>query len=686
MNAPAQPRDELALLSSLFVAYPDALLLVDEKGRIARSNPAASQLLGYSAEELLGMSVDALVPDAARARHAEYRQGYARTPRPRPMGLQTNLSARRKDGSEVMVEIALSPLQEQAQRFVVAAIRDVTQYPRVQQALQRARYAEHLAQLGRLAVDARDPQVVLDQVPAIAAGALHADAAMVYLLDRHDLDFRLVSGVGLLPGDALGMHLPDRPDSLPSLVLTQAHAVALPQPGLDLPTHCRETGMQAMLAAPLSDRGRGIGALIVCSRGSLRFGDDELRFIESLASLLATSLQRAQSEVALEHAQRLESVGQLTGGIAHDFNNLLTVIQGNLQVLEDLPSIAADPHAPQLVAAAARASRRGAELTSKLLAFSRRQVLQPSTLNVGQLLHSLADMLRRTLDQRIRIEVDAPDDGPEVLADPGQLESALLNIAINARDAMPDGGHLRFSARPLATLPATLPHGLEEPDLAPQGFVAIAVSDTGQGMPEAIKQRAFEPFFTTKEVGRGTGLGLSTVYGFVRQSKGALALDSAPGAGTTLTLYLPQPSARPPADAPAAEAPRALPSGLRVLLVEDDAEVREVVRHFLATLGCEVTPLASGEQALLALVPGVAFDLLVSDIALGAGMRGTELAQLAQYRQPGLKILLMSGYSAELLEADAQSPQGWELLGKPFSREALAESLGRLLALRPADR
>ena len=250
MNAPAQPRDELALLSSLFVAYPDALLLVDEKGRIARSNPAASQLLGYSAEELLGMSVDALVPDAARARHAEYRQGYARTPRPRPMGLQTNLSARRKDGSEVMVEIALSPLQEQAQRFVVAAIRDVTQYPRVQQALQRARYAEHLAQLGRLAVDARDPQVVLDQVPAIAAGALHADAAMVYLLDRHDLDFRLVSGVGLLPGDALGMHLPDRPDSLPSLVLTQAHAVALPQPGLDLPTHCRETGMQAMLAAP----------------------------------------------------------------------------------------------------------------------------------------------------------------------------------------------------------------------------------------------------------------------------------------------------------------------------------------------------------------------------------------------------------------------------------------------------
>ena len=210
--------------------------------------------------------------------------------------------------------------------------------------------------------------------------------------------------------------------------------------------------MRAMLAVPLSDRGRTIGTVVVCSRLAQRFGADEQRFLESLSNLLATSLQRAQSEDALKHAQRLESVGQLTGGIAHDFNNLLTVIQGNLQVLEELPALADDAYGQQLVAAAARASRRGAELTGKLLAFSRRQVLQPSSLNVGQLLQSLADMLRRTLDQRIHIEVDMRRACPPVLADPGQLESALLNIAINARDAMREGGTLRFRGPALQRL------------------------------------------------------------------------------------------------------------------------------------------------------------------------------------------------------------------------------------------
>jgi CheY-like chemotaxis protein len=309
-------------------------------------------------------------------------------------------------------------------------------------------------------------------------------------------------------------------------------------------------------------------------------------------------------------------------------------------------------------------------------------VLQPNSLNVGQLLHSLADMLRRTLDQRIHIEVEVAPACPPVLADPGQLESALLNIAINARDAMREGGTLRFAAQPCGALPAEVRNNLDDPSASEDGFVAIAISDTGSGMTEAVKQRAFEPFFTTKEAGRGTGLGLSTVYGFVRQSKGALWLDSAPDAGTTLTLYLPRPWDTITGFEEPSEPGQALPAGLKVLLVEDDAEVREVVRNFLDSLHCQVTLAASGEQALLALGPEADFDLLLSDIALGPGMRGTRLAALAQARLPRMAVLLMSGYSAELLDADRDAPLSWELLRKPYTRAELALAMARLMATR----
>jgi signal transduction histidine kinase/CheY-like chemotaxis protein len=443
-----------------------------------------------------------------------------------------------------------------------------------------------------------------------------------------------------------------------------------------------DAGLVSALAVPISDRGRTIGALVVRSRNTRRFGADELRFMESLASLLATSLQRARSEEALGHAQRLESVGQLTGGIAHDFNNLLTVIQGNLQVLEALPAIADDGYGQQLVGAAARATRRGAELTGKLLAFSRRQVLQPSAVDVSALLHSLTDMLRRTLDQRIRIEVEMPPRLAPVLADPGQLESALLNIAINARDAMPEGGMLRFRAELCNTLPAAVRDELGGTRLHDDAYVAIAIADSGTGMSDEVRERAFEPFFTTKEAGRGTGLGLSTVYGFVKQSKGSITIDSAPGTGCTLTLYLPRPTASATAPGDAQPDDLAVPEGLNVLLVEDDADVRTVVHTFLDAIGCRVTAAASAEQALLVLESNTEFDVLLTDIALGAGMRGTELAARAQDRLPALAVLLMSGYSAELLDADRDSPASWELLRKPYTREELAQTIARVVGPR----
>ena len=678
-------QDTALLYRALFDASPDALLLVDTAGHIVLCNPGAAQLLGYSLQQLQCMSVDQLVPDAIRPRHAAYRDAYGQQPRTRPMGTQTGLVARRSDGSEVMVEIALSPLAVQGERFVMAAVRDVGAYPRVREALQRARYGEHLAQLGRLAVDSRDPQTLLDSVPQIACAALEVDVAVVVLLEDDRSALRVVSAHCAGPGEAVGNRLPFPSDSAASLVVAEGLPLVVDDHHIErrvsVPQEHLDTGLRSALAVPLSDRGRTVGALLVHSRQPSRFGDEEQRFLGSVASLLATSLQRAKTEDALNHAQRLESVGQLTGGIAHDFNNLLTVIQGSLQVIEELPALARDATAQQLVSAATRAARRGAALTSKLLAFSRRQLLQPQAVDVAAMLESLAGMLRRTLDQRIHISVQQVDNCPPVRADPGQLESALLNIAINARDAMRDGGTLHFACSEVKSLPPGLVGGEDDAQYAGP-WLAIAVSDTGAGMSDAVRERAFEPFFTTKEAGRGTGLGLSTVYGFVKQSKGAVAIRSAPGQGTTVTLLIPQASPARLVQAAGARGATAVPAGLRVLLVEDDAEVSAVVAATLHTLGCLAHLASSGEEALVLIDKGLQVDLLLSDIALGAGMRGTRLAQQMQARLPHVGVVLMSGFSEDLLDADRNAPPRWELLPKPFSRDALARALVRV---RSAD-
>ncbi|MGO4392394.1 PAS domain S-box protein [Variovorax sp. M-6] len=667
--------DDETVFRSLFIAYPDALLLVDLQGVIGLANPAALELLGYAKEELQGLSVDELVPDAIRRRHSAYRNAYADHPRARPMGMQTDLVAKRRDGSEVMVEIALSPLQNHGLPYVVAAIRAVGAYPRVKQALQRARYAEYLAQFGRHAVDARDSKTLLGLVPDIAAEALQVEMAKVLLLEPSGLAFRIVAGVGLLPQETIGHRIPNAPDSPSGHVVARGKPVLIADYAQErrftIPSPYVEAGMVCELSVPLADRGRTIGTLAVRSRTPQRFGDDEVRFLESLSSMLATVLQRESSEEALNHAQRLESVGQLTGGVAHDFNNLLTVISGNLQVLADAPAYADDPFVQQLVGAASRATRRGAELTSKLLAFSRRQVLQPTIVDIAALLRSLTDMLRRTLDQRILITLDT--ENALCMADPVQLESTLLNVAINARDAMPQGGTLSFTC---TAVPA-LPDELDAPQnrSAEEGFVSIAISDTGEGMSESVKLRAFEPFFTTKDTGRGTGLGLSTVYGFAKQSRGAVSLASTPGAGTTVTIFLPRVEGDRATDEKLGTAASEVPSGLRVLLVEDDAGVRSVVRQFLASMDCEVTACAGGEEALRVLASGQAVDLLLTDILLGAGPRGTQLADAAHTLLPGLPVLLMSGYSGELLE----EAHVRELLRKPFTRTDLEQAISRML-------
>jgi len=604
------------------------------------------------------------------------------------MGTQMDLVAKRKDGREVVVEIALSPLQDHGLPFVVASIRDIGGYPRVKQALQRAHYSEHLARLGRVAVDERDAQVLLDSAVQLAAEALQVPTAVACLLEDDRQAFRIASGVGLPSGRDIGQRIPNRPDTLPGYLLDHPQPLVLSdyqnERRFALPADLAQAGLRCGALLPLTDRGRTFGTLVVHSARPDAFGQDELRFLESMCSLLATSLQRAQSDEALSHSQRLETVGQLTGGIAHDFNNLLTVIQGNLELLEAAPPLRDDENCESLVAAASRATKRAAELTGKLLAFSRRQVLQPAAIDIRAMLQSLADMLRRTIDARVRIDIEVEPNCPPVLADPVQLESALLNVAINARDAMPDGGRLALRVTTTDRLPDEPGRDPGAEASASQGYVAIAVTDTGTGMPEDVRERAFEPFFTTKGVGRGTGLGLSTVYGFAKQSRGSVTIASSPGAGTTVTLHLPQ--HRAAADAPADDGheEHALPSGLRILLVEDDPAVRAVAMKMLTGSGAELTDCATGEDALQALAAGTPFDLLLSDISLGPGMRGTELAKQAQARLPALAVLLVSGFSAELIDADRDSPLEWALLPKPYTRNDLLRAISTALDQAPA--
>ncbi|MDQ3583079.1 MAG: PAS domain S-box protein [Pseudomonadota bacterium] len=381
------------------------------------------------------------------------------------------------------------------------------------------------------------------------------------------------------------------------------------------------------------------------------------------------------AQEALAQAQKMEAVGQLTGGIAHDFNNLLTVIGGNLQLLE--ARLQDDPAGQKLRDAAARAAERGAERVHGLLAFARRQVLQPQAVDLNEIVAGMMPVLRQTLGEPIEIVLAPGVDLWAALADPGQVEAALLNLALNARDAMPEGGRLV-----LETANGTLGQDTTAPEaeLTPGDYVLLSVSDTGEGMSEDTKRHAFEPFFTTKTTERGSGLGLSMVYGFARQSGGHVKVQSERGKGTTVKLYLPRAK-----DAlAAAVAEDLLPlEDLRgreaILVVEDDADVRALAVTYLSELGYRVLEAAEAQAALALFEDGEAIDLLFVDLVLPGTLDGHALALEANSRQPALQVLYTSGYPRTTIMRAAKLDKGARLLMKPYRREDLARAVRGIL-------
>ena len=385
--------------------------------------------------------------------------------------------------------------------------------------------------------------------------------------------------------------------------------------------------------------------------------------------------ERERTRSALEaslRAQRLEAVGQLTGGIAHDFNNLLQVILGNAELLAE--QLRDAPKARALAEMTRSAAERGADLTHQLLAFARRQALVPQSTDIRALLQGMKQLLQRALGGHIDVTFNLTDDLWPTMVDAAQLEHAVMNLCINARDAMPAGGAITVDAANIDVDGRTV----RPEDLAPGPYVMLSVTDTGNGMDATTLARVFEPFFTTKDASKGTGLGLSTVYGFVKQSRGHITLHSEQGHGTVVRLYLPRADTPPVPHASTADVAALARGSERILVVEDDELVLEHVRKVLERLGYRIVTARDGEEALQTLRSG-RFDLLFTDVMMPGGMSGKALADAARQMQPGLPVLFTSGYADSALAPGDRADAAVDLISKPYRQQELATRLRNIL-------
>jgi PAS domain S-box-containing protein len=435
----------------------------------------------------------------------------------------------------------------------------------------------------------------------------------------------------------------------------------------------RETGVRKII---------GIGREVVGRRkdGStfpmeLSVGETRQDGAPVFVGMIHDVTDRKHAEDSLRHAHKMEAIGQLTGGVAHDFNNLLTVILGNLEMLEARME---REEQREILQEAQEAAELGAQLTDRLLAFARRQPLEHRTIDLNELVTGMSELLHRTLGEDIKISTVMTGGIWPTVTDPGQVENALLNLAINARDAMPGGGTLTVET---ANVDLDEAYVAQEIDVAPGPYVKMTVSDNGEGMPPEVRERAFEPFFTTKQTGSGTGLGLSMIYGFAKQSGGHLTIYSEPGHGTAVSLYLPrvQPDAGPGEPAAPGSDTQILGRGETVLVVEDDARVRRVSVSRLKELGYHVLEADSGPAALDLLAEQRSVDLIFTDLVMPGGMTGSDLAREVRRRHPGMKILFTSGYAGEAIKQNGALDEDAVILRKPYKKVDLARRIRSVL-------
>ncbi|MBE7418124.1 MAG: PAS domain S-box protein [Ideonella sp.] len=656
-----------SLYRQLCDASPDGIVVTDDRGRIVRVNRRAEVMFGYDAGGLDGLSIEGLLPTRYRAVHERHRGHFMANASSRPMGTGMSLIGQRRDGSEFPIEVGLSPL---AGGRAAAFVRDLSPTRRGREAFKHARYQEVVRRYTQEAFTTPDLEQVVQRTPELLVAAFDCDASELFMLSRDRREFRVRAAFGLPPDVAAE---PAANDLRTLTGFVAASGTPLVVEDLQADPRWRDepltrvAGHRSALAVPLQLRDQTVGVLTVRSREVMRVSHDEVSLLTAVAHLLTVVLERQQGEERLAQGQKLEALGQLTGGVAHDFNNILTVVLGNLQLLDDL--LQGEPRALKYAANAARAAQRGADLTRKLLTFARKQPLAPKAVPVAEFLRGWSDLLARTFGESIQLAIRADDPDLVLLTDPGLLETALLNLALNARDAMPHGGRLTVQAEAVSV---AVDDPLDARELKPGPYVLISVTDTGHGMDAQVLRHVFEPFFTTKD-GRGSGLGLAMVYGFVKQTGGGVAVYSEPGHGSTFKLYLPR--AQPTAAATAAAAVSRPLGHERVLVVEDDADVRLLATIFLEATGYTVVEVADAAQALALLRDDPGFDLVFSDVVLPGGTSGAQLAQQALRQVPGLRVLLASGYPRDALSGLDGDVDRIALLTKPYSRDDLARAV-----------
>lgn len=499
---------------------------------------------------------------------------------------------------------------------------------------------------------------------------------------------RLVDDLNIKDPDAFTAYLDENPEFLErcgqTINVVDVNKAALTLHGYRSKTEMIDRVVKHLSPAALEIVRRGVIAIhagatsdsyetdIRCADGTMRTVSATWSVISGYEDSFSRSLlasvditERLKSEDALRQAQKMEAVGQLTGGVAHDFNNLLTVIGGNTELL----SIERDAD-PSLTDPIRNAVRRGAELTQRLLAFSRKQPLTPKTINLVDLVEGMSELLRRTLGDEVTVEINSQSDLWQAIADPGQVETALLNLALNSRDAMPRGGTLRLECENKIVTDD------DNPELMPGDYVVLAISDTGTGMTEEVVERAVEPFFTTKEVGKGSGLGLSMVYGFAKQSNGDLRIQSSPDDGTTVRLYLPRSTLASSSIDQENEPGRSVHGkGQSILVLEDDPEVRTYLTRLVDSLGYRGIPAQDARAARKVLDQTQQIDLLLSDVMLPGGISGPMFAEEVSERLPGVSVIFVSGHpwDANLNRIDGlrRAP----VLTKPFNAKLLADTI-----------
>lgn len=654
-------------IPGLFEAVPDALVVIDADGRIVHANAHTEVLFGHPRGSLEGREIEDLVPAGARSRHRAYRDRYIAQPHVRPMGASGQaLLGLRSDGSEFPIEIALSPLQSAEGPRYLASVRDISGTQRVRQALARARYDAIAARIGQLALETSAESDLLETLPPLLAETLGVESVAIIATAHETRRAEVRAATG--PAWQVGA-TPPRPFAGQHRdAWTIDDIAADPSAAALFPLPLPRSGSAVMV--PVLERHQVFGALLATTGEPRRFDHDARHLLQSAAGTLSAFVRQRRTEEELAHAHRLDAIGQLTGGIAHDFNNLLTVMSGSLQLLETEVD---SGQGRELLASALRSVGRGAALTAKLLAFARRQRLLPRDVDVAALLHDVERVLQRTLGDSVRLRLEVADGLSTAYVDAGQLEAALLNLVLNARDALLHGGRIVVAAEGerVASARAGLVAG---------NYLRVSVRDNGRGMSPDVLARAMEPFFTTRQGEHGNGLGLSMVYGFARQSGGDLEIDSSPGKGTEVRLYLPvaadaAPKAVDDADAGPVDAAG---RGERVLVVEDDPAVRAISVAFLGAAGYAVEAVPDAGQALERIAGDSGFALLFTDVMLGPGMDGKTLARSARELHPGLPVLLTSGDEKHV--ADAEGTSGLPLLRKPWRREDLVEAVRRELA------